>query len=245
MLLTVKQVADLTGVTIKTLYHYHKIGLLEPGEVTDAGYRLYGKKELERLQHILFYRELDFPLEDIQKLLDEQNNRYSLLLEQKKLMEEKQDRLELILSTINETIHFEERGKTMEDQQMFKGLNKEQWQAQLKEHNDHLKEHYQYEIPTDEFDGEAVEESAREAHEFMSKMAFALKAGWSVDDERVKQLVTRHIHYINEQIMPLDAKGFVESAWFFITDEFHKKMLEDQQIGLSYYLYAAAVNLSD
>ncbi len=70
-MLTVKQVADLTGITIKTLYHYHKIGLLEPREITEAGYRLYGKKELEKLQHILFYRELDFSLESIQKILYE------------------------------------------------------------------------------------------------------------------------------------------------------------------------------
>ncbi len=66
---TVKEIAELTGVTIKTLHHYHKIGLLEPCKVTDAGYRLYGIKELERLQQILFYRELDFSLGDIKKLL--------------------------------------------------------------------------------------------------------------------------------------------------------------------------------
>ncbi|XWX60162.1 MerR family transcriptional regulator [Desulfitobacterium sp. AusDCA] len=64
MLYTVKEVAELAGVTIKTLHHYHKIGLLLPCEITDAGYRLYGPKELERLQQILFYRELDFSLND-------------------------------------------------------------------------------------------------------------------------------------------------------------------------------------
>lgn len=177
-MLTVKQVADLTGITVKTLYHYHKIGLLEPGEVTEAGYRLYGDKELKRLQHILFYRELEFSLEDIQKVLGEQKNRYKVLVEQKILMEKKRERVSLIISTINETIHFEKRGKVMDEQNMFKGLNKEQWLEQLKEQNEYLKEQYQYEISIDDVSSDELDESARESQEFMDKMAFALKEGW-------------------------------------------------------------------
>ncbi|GGB40658.1 hypothetical protein GCM10011409_17690 [Lentibacillus populi] len=65
MLYTVKEMAKFANVTIKTLHHYHKIGLLYPYKVSEAGYRLYGMKELERLQQILFYRELDFPLKEI------------------------------------------------------------------------------------------------------------------------------------------------------------------------------------
>ncbi len=60
---TVHEVAKLSGVTIKTLYHYQKIGLLMPESIAGNGYRYYGDKELEQLQQILFYRELDFQLE--------------------------------------------------------------------------------------------------------------------------------------------------------------------------------------
>ena len=62
---TVHEVAKLSGVTIKTLYHYHKIGLLMPESIAENSYRYYGEKELKRLQQILFYRELDFSLENI------------------------------------------------------------------------------------------------------------------------------------------------------------------------------------
>ncbi|UUI03568.1 MerR family transcriptional regulator [Oceanobacillus jeddahense] len=241
-MMTVKQVADLTGITIKTLYHYHKIGLLEPGEMTDAGYRLYGKKELEKLQHILFYRELDFSLEAIQQILYEKKSRHYMLVDQKKLIEDKKERMNLILSTINETIYFEERGEVMNNQNMFKGLNQAQWKKQLKEQNAYLRENYQYEIPVDNVEEEELNESARESKEFMDKMGFALKKGWAVNDERVKQLISEHISYINDNIIKLDSQGFVESTWFFITDEFHKNMLEEQQTGLTYYLYAASVN---
>ena len=79
---TVKQVSKLTGVSIRTLHHYDAIGLLRPTAVTDAGYRLYDDTALERLQTILLFRALKFPLKDIQKILDSPNLDRKLALRQ-------------------------------------------------------------------------------------------------------------------------------------------------------------------
>ena len=68
---TVKEFAALTGVSIRTLHYYDEIGLLRPASVTDSGYRLYGQQELERLQQILFLRELRFSLKEIAQILDD------------------------------------------------------------------------------------------------------------------------------------------------------------------------------
>jgi len=68
--LTVKEMSSLTGVSIRTLHYYDQIGLLHPSEVTDAGYRKYSESELARLQQILLFRELEFPLKDIREILD-------------------------------------------------------------------------------------------------------------------------------------------------------------------------------
>lgn len=68
---TIKQLADLSGVTPRTLRWYDREGLLRPGRATEAGYRIYGPKEVDRLQEILFYRELGFSLADIRRLLDD------------------------------------------------------------------------------------------------------------------------------------------------------------------------------
>ena len=65
---TVKDVSEITGVSIRTLRYYDEIGLLKPTEFSDAGYRLYDDKALERLQEIMFFKELEIPLEDIKKL---------------------------------------------------------------------------------------------------------------------------------------------------------------------------------
>ena len=67
---TVKEVSRLTGVSVRTLHHYDAIGLLKPARVTEAGYRLYDDAALGRLQTILLFRELEFPLKEIKRMLD-------------------------------------------------------------------------------------------------------------------------------------------------------------------------------
>ena len=67
---TVKEVAEITGVSIRTLRDYDEIGLLKPTELTEAGYRLYDNKALEKLQEIMFFKELEVPLIDIKKIMD-------------------------------------------------------------------------------------------------------------------------------------------------------------------------------
>ena len=67
---TVKEVSKLTGVSVRTLHYYDAIGLLEPTKVTDAGYRMYDDTALSRLQNILLFRELQFPLKEIKEILD-------------------------------------------------------------------------------------------------------------------------------------------------------------------------------
>ena len=79
---TVKQVSRITGVSVRTLHHYDAIGLLRPAKVTDAGYRLYDDAALRRLQNILLFRELQFPLREIKAILDSPNFDPAAALEQ-------------------------------------------------------------------------------------------------------------------------------------------------------------------
>jgi len=68
---TVSRLARMAGVSVRTLHHYDQIGLLKPLARTEAGYRLYGEPELLRLQQILFFRELDMPLDEVRQILDD------------------------------------------------------------------------------------------------------------------------------------------------------------------------------
>lgn len=79
---TVKEVSRVTGVSVRTLHHYDAIGLLKPSQVTQAGYRLYDEAALERLSMILAFRELGFPLKEIQSILDAPDYHRNRVLEQ-------------------------------------------------------------------------------------------------------------------------------------------------------------------
>ena len=101
----VSDVAKLTGVTVRTLHYYDEIGLLPPSEVTSSGYRVYNDADLEALQQILFFRELDFSLEEIREIM--QNPAYekeTALQNQKALLVEKRNRLDRLIALVDKTM---------------------------------------------------------------------------------------------------------------------------------------------
>lgn len=98
---TVKDVSALTGVSIRTLRYYDEIGLLKPTKLTESGYRLYDNKALEKLQAIMFFRELEIPLTDIKKIMDTPGyDKEQALSAQKSLLEQKRNRLNGIIELI-------------------------------------------------------------------------------------------------------------------------------------------------
>ena len=98
-MMTVHQVSELTGVTVRALQYYDRIGLLPPARCTEAGYRLYDDATLERLQQILLFRELEFPLRDIRAILDSPDfDRRMALAQQAALLELKKERLERLIA---------------------------------------------------------------------------------------------------------------------------------------------------
>jgi len=96
---TVNQVSKLTGVSVRTLHHYDAIGLLKPTQITESGYRLYDDTALCRLQTILLFRELEFPLQEIKKILDSPGfDAASAMEDQIKLLELRKQHLEELLN---------------------------------------------------------------------------------------------------------------------------------------------------
>lgn len=100
---TVKEVSRITGVSVRTLHHYDAIGLLKPTAVTEAGYRLYDDAALKRMQSILFFRELQFPLKDIKRILDAPDfDPMTALAQQVHLLEMQREHLEQLISHARE-----------------------------------------------------------------------------------------------------------------------------------------------
>lgn len=242
MLYTVKEVAEMSHVSIKTLHHYHKVGLLLPCEISEAGYRLYGPKELERLQEILFFKELDFSLDQIKELLKQHADRLSILLQQEKLLLSRKDRLAAIVQTLRKSITSIQEGEPMDNKEMFKGFESEQeWNQALAKQNQYLQETYEMEpLEVAGADVQEMNEQAVEAMTFMNHMASSLREGVKHDDEKIKASIQSHLAFMNRLGNLTSARDFAAQTRFFLSDDFHLKMLESQQTGLAYYLAAAA-----
>ena len=99
---TVKQVSEMTGISVRTLQYYDEIGLFEPSKVTEAGYRLYDDAALEVLQQILFFKELDFQLKDIKRIMQNPGfDKHKAFEKQQKFIQAKRDRLDGLLNLLD------------------------------------------------------------------------------------------------------------------------------------------------
>lgn len=140
---TVKDVSKLTGVSVRTLHYYDAIGLLTPTKVTDAGYRMYDDTALSRLQSILLFRELQFPLKEIKEFLDSPDfNQEETIAQQIKL-------LELQYKHIGELISFareiQTKGVKTMNFEVFDTYEIEQYKAEVKSKWGNSKAYQEYE----------------------------------------------------------------------------------------------------
>ena len=107
---TVKEISDLTGISVRTLHYYDEIGLLKPTEKSEAGYRLYDDKALETLQQILFFREFDISLKEIKAVLDNPAlDRNQILQVQRKMLVTKKERMERLIASIDDILKGENK----------------------------------------------------------------------------------------------------------------------------------------
>lgn len=123
---TIQKLAQLAGVTTRTLRYYDQIGLLHPARVNSAGYRFYGGYETDRLQQILFYRELGLGLDQIRELLESPGfDDIKVLRSHRRRLLEKKQQIDELLQTVDTTIWAKERNIPMNDELKFKGFKQQ------------------------------------------------------------------------------------------------------------------------
>jgi DNA-binding transcriptional MerR regulator len=124
---TVKQLSALAGVTPRTLHYYDQIGLLKPTRVAENGYRYYGDESLLRLQQILFYRELDLPLDEIKKIMGRQDfDVMGALHSHRDALKKQVARLNRLLQTVDNTINHLKGNQTMSEKSLFEGFSEQE-----------------------------------------------------------------------------------------------------------------------
>lgn len=243
---TVSEVAAMAGVSVRTLHHYHEIGLLRPAYVGENNYRYYGPEELLRLQQILIHRELGIPLAEIGAILDAPGfDRLTALRNQRERIAQEVARSAEMLRTIDRSIAEIEGERAMKDAELYSGIVDPKKQA---EYEEWLERKYGPEIGAQIEAGrrkmEKLTQSEQEAmmselQDIEGQFAKALREGVPPQARSLDPLIERH-------------RGWVGSAWggecspeayAGLADTYEhpdfKARYETIEVGLSGYLCAA------
>ena len=243
---TVSQLANMAGVSVRTLHHYDHIGLLKLASRTAAGYRLYGEPELLRLQQILFFRELDFPLGEIRDILDDPAfDQVEALENHRRLLQRRAGRLARLLRTVDKTIQrLTEDDMGMTDEELYEGFTKEQIERYKRE-------------ARERFDPALVQESERRVSKMSKAQWNALKqegddvtrqiaalADRAPGDPEVQELIARH-HAMIEQFYPASADVYRGLGQLYAEHAEFRKFYDKYRPGLSDFLKEAMAYYAD
>ena len=236
MTYTVKLVAKMSGVSIRALHHYDAIGLLKPSSLSASGYRQYRDEDLERLQEVLFFRELGFSLEDIRKIIDspEYDRRQALTLHRDLLLE-KRKKMDELVRTIGRTLDSMERGTKMESTGLFGGLD----EATMEEYRQEARARW----------GSVVDESYRKYGQYSKAEKDAMAAEISsvytkiaglMDGDpalpEVQALVGRWHQIINERFYECSVEVFRNLGDMYVQDARFTANIDKTKPGLAKYM---------
>ena len=244
--LTVKQLAAISAVTVRTLHHYDEIGLLKPASIGSNGYRYYGRRELLRLQRILFHRELGVPLSSIGEMLDlEEADQVGMLLQHRARLIEERERYRILIETIDRTISDLKGETTMANADLYKGFSQEKqagYEAWLIERYgepmrvdiEHSRKCYAQMSPTErEFLG-------KELQEVEQALAEGLRTGVDPASEVIDQLITRHRAWVSSMWgRPCSAKSYSGLADLYLAHPDFVARYEQIEPGFAEYLARA------
>ena len=197
--MTVGKMADLAGVTVRTLHHYDALGLLSPVARSQAGYRLYEDADCERLQEILFYRELGFGLEEINAILrSPEYDRAGALRHQRDLLVVRKDRLQTMIGAVETALDGHRKGIPMTKEEMFEVFG----DFDPKEHEAEVEQRWagpaleQSKRRTKTYGKDQWKEAKAEGESITAELAERLRAGHAPEDVATMDLAEQHRQHI-------------------------------------------------
>ncbi len=239
MKLHIKEFAELTGVSVRTLHYYDEIGLLKPSYVDEQnGYRFYNEDSLERMQEILFYRELDFELKSISEILSSPDyDKKKALAEQRKLLILKKERLERIIDALDGT----EKGKiTMKafDNSDYE-IARKRYETEAKERwgvTDAYKEHA---VKTANYTKDKWQQVNDGLNAVLVKFAECMNNGCTTDSLKAQALVKELQDYITENYYTCTDEILSSLGQMYTADERFKKNIDKNSPGTAEFISQA------
>lgn len=193
---SVHQLAELAGVSIRTLHYYDQIGLLEPAIIEENGYRQYDQEQLIKLQQILFFKELEFSLSQIKQMVNAFDfDRGEALKDQKKLLILKHRKIGELIKTIDKTINQMKGGDNMKTDDLYQGFSDpeiDQYKDEVKARWGKTEAYRQSQERTKNWTKADYDRIKKAAQELTQKIAELKNKGLSVEQSEVQVLIDQH-----------------------------------------------------
>lgn len=245
MVYTIQQLATLASVSVRTLHYYDEIGLLSPAFTKSNGYRYYTKAELHLLQQILFFKELEFSLEDIKKMmLSKTYDPKKALMDQRHMFTLKKKRIEKLLATVDKTIKSMNDKKEMKDEELYGGLTKEEiesYEAEALARWGNTEAWKQSMERTKNWTKEDYKRIAEQGDIFMKKLALLVPQG--PEDKEVQSMIAEHYNSLRTFYEPnfeiyrgLGEMYVVDERFKKNLNKYHPRMAEFMREAMIYYV---------
>lgn len=235
----VKEVAEIAGVSVRTLHHYDEVGLLSPRGRTDAGYRLYGEEDLLRLQQILLGRELGLSLEEIRRSLDDPAfDHRATLLRQRAELEERAQRTEAMLRAIDRALSQLE-GETMDSKEIFDGFDPARYETESAERWGTSEAFAESKRRTSLYTRDDWQQLKAEQAEIYAELSRLMASGESPAAPGVRAVAEQHRQSIERWFYPCSLDMHQRLAALYEQDPRFAANIDRSGAGLTSFLVAA------
>jgi len=238
---SVKEVAMLAGVSVRTLHYYDEVDLLKPFVNQGNNYRVYDDEDIEKLQQILFFKELGFKIAEIKNILGSPDfDRVDALKSQRDLMYKKVERYMKIIDTASETISSLEKGGNMKNENLFKGLDFEEINAHKEQYKKEVNEKYDGKLVgeskkrTSNYSKEKWEEIQSESSAIFNELARLMDE--DVSGIRVQELVAAYHKHIDTYFYPCSIQIYKGLGEMYVADERFAEFYDKVKIGLATFI---------
>ena len=235
MKMQITEFAKLTGVSVRTLHYYDEIGLLKPAEVDEwTGYRFYDEKNLEKMQQIMFYRELDFSLKSIIGILSSPDfDKQKALDEQKKLLILKKERLEKLIFAID----CAKKGEIIMN--AFDNTEFENYKNEAKERWGNTDAYKEYSQKSKGYSEEKFNALGEGMEKVLEEFAICMNSGATFDSEEAQKLVKKLQNYITENFYTCTNEILASLGQIYVADERFKNNIDKHSVGTSEFVSKA------
>ena len=238
---TVGDVARFAGVTVRTLHHYDAIGLLSPSERTAAGYRCYTEADLDRLQRILCYRQLEFSLDDIGQILADETDPLDHLRRQRELLVDRIERLHRMVTSVEKMMEARQMGISLTPQERFEvfcDFNPDDYAEEAQDRWGDTDAYRESQRKTSKYTKDDWLKIKAEMAEIEGGLVEAQAAG---DLQRAMDLVEAHRQHISRWFYECSHEMQRGLGEMYVADPRFAKHYDDQAPGLAQFVRDAMV----